>query len=74
MAVVETTEVTTHNYQGVDTEFAREEGEGDLSLDYWREGHWRFFGRTLAQIGKTPTLDMPLVCEKFRVVYKQPAP
>lgn len=74
LAVVKTTEVTIRAYQDVDAEFAREEGEGDLSLDYWREGRWRFFGRTLAKIGKTPTLDMPLVCEKFRVVYKQPAP
>jgi uncharacterized protein YhfF len=72
LAIVETTEATIRAYQDVDAEFAKEEGEGDLSLEYWREGHWRFFSRALARIGKTPALDIPFVCEKFRVVYKQP--
>ena len=69
LAVVETTEVFILAYQDVDAQFAHDEGEGDLSLEYWREGHWRFFTRTLAKIGKEPTLDMPLVCERFRVMF-----
>ena len=32
--------------------------------------HWRFFSRTLPNIGKEPATDMPLVCERFRVVYR----
>lgn len=69
LAVLETTEVIMRAYQDVDARFAHDEGEGDLSLEYWREGHWRFFTRTLVKIAKEPTLDMPLVCERFRVVY-----
>jgi uncharacterized protein YhfF len=39
LCIVETTEVTLRMYNEVDAEFAREEGEGDLSLEYWREAH-----------------------------------
>jgi uncharacterized protein YhfF len=70
LCIVETTEVEVKPYDRVDARFAYEEGEGDCSLEYWQEVHWRFFSRTLPRIGKEPTTDMPLVCERFRVIYK----
>jgi uncharacterized protein YhfF len=60
----------TSTYDEVDAKFAYEEGEGDRSLEYWRDAHWRFFSRTLPTIGKEPSVDMPLVCERFRVIYE----
>lgn len=69
VCIIETTEVTVTPYQAVDAQFAYEEGEGDRSLAYWREAHWRFFSRSLAAINRQPTEAMPLVCERFRVVY-----
>lgn len=70
LCIVETTEVEVQPYDEVDAKFAYEEGEGDRSLEYWRDAHWRFFSRTLSNIGGEPTVDMPLVCERFRVIYK----
>jgi uncharacterized protein YhfF len=70
LCIIETTEVEVRSYNEVDAQFAYEEGEGDRSLEYWREAHWRFFSRTLPNIGKDPTSDMPLVCERFSVVYR----
>jgi uncharacterized protein YhfF len=70
MCIVETTEVEVWPYDEVDARFAYEEGEGDRSLEYWREVHWLFFSRTLPNIGKEPATDMPLVCERFRLVYR----
>ncbi len=70
LCIVETTEVEVRPYDEVDARFAYAEGEGDRSLEYWREAHWRFFSRTLPNIGKEPTSNMPLVCERFRVIYK----
>ncbi len=70
LCIIETTEVTIRPYNEVDAQFAFEEGEGDRSLQYWREGHWRFFSQSLAQIGRNPAPDMPLVCERFRLLYK----
>lgn len=43
--------------------FARKEGEGDLSLDYWREEHKAFFTREGVYAD-----DMELVAEEFVVV------
>lgn len=47
----------------VTAEFARKEGEGDLSLAYWRKEHQRFFTREgyFAE-------DMELIAEEFEVV------
>ncbi len=70
LCIVETVEVTVRKYNEVDADFAREEGEGDLSLNYWREAHRNFFSRTLPKIGKEFSDEMPLVCERFRVIYK----
>jgi uncharacterized protein YhfF len=70
LCITETTEVTIRNYNEVDADFARAEGEGDLSLAYWREAHKNFFSRTLPKIGKEFSEEMPLVCERFRVIYK----
>jgi uncharacterized protein YhfF len=69
LCIVETTEVAVRPYNDVDARFAFEEGEGDRSLENWRDAHWHFFSRTLPSIGRDPTIDMPLVCERFRVIY-----
>ena len=70
IGIVETTEVTIRKYNEVDAKFAREEGEGDLSLAYWRQAHRDSFSRSLPVIGKDFSEDMPLVCERFRLIYK----
>ncbi|QHM71412.1 ASCH domain-containing protein [Mixta intestinalis] len=44
-------------------EFARKEGEGDLSLEYWRKEHQRFF----TEEGSFSE-DMELIAEEFEVV------
>jgi uncharacterized protein YhfF len=70
LCIVETVDVSVRKYNEVDADFARSEGEGDLSLNYWREAHRNFFSRTLPKIGKEFSEDMPLVCERFRLIYK----
>lgn len=70
VCVMQTTAVTIRAYQDVPPAFAYDEGEGDRSLTYWREAHWRYFSRRCAEMGREPTLTMPVVCEHFRVVYR----
>jgi uncharacterized protein YhfF len=43
LGIVETIEISIRKYNEVDADFAREEGEGDLSLDYWRKAHKKLF-------------------------------
>ena len=70
LCIVETVEVSIRKYNEVDADFAREEGEGDLSLNDWREAHKNYFSRVLPKIGREFSEDMPLVCERFRLIYK----
>jgi uncharacterized protein YhfF len=70
VCITETTEVNIRNYNEVDADFARAEGEGDLSLEFWRQAHKNYFSRLLRKIGKEFSEDMPLVCERFIVIYK----
>ena len=70
VCITETTEVTIRKYNEVDADFARAEGEGDRSLAYWRQAHKNYFSRTLPKIGREFSEDMPLVRERFKVIYK----
>lgn len=70
VCITETTEVTIRKYNEVDADFARAEGEGNLSLSYWREAHRNYFSRVLRKMGREFSEDIPLVCERFQLIYK----
>lgn len=69
LCIIETVENTIRPYNEVDAQFAYEEGEDDRTLEAWRAGHWRFFSRTLPTVGLTPSEEMLLICERFRVIF-----
>lgn len=69
-ALIETTDVEVVPFDQVTAEHARLEGEGDLSLDYWREVHQEFFSE-VATHEHGFVADMPVVCEQFRVLYSE---
>ena len=69
VAVIETVAVETTPFNAVSAEHAYSEGEGDRSLADWRDGHWRFFTRSCARIWRTPDEAMPIVCERFRLLF-----
>ncbi len=66
--LLETTEVEVVPFHEVDEEHARLEGEGDLSLAHWREVHERFF-TAAATHEHGFSAEMPVVCERFRILY-----
>ena len=70
ICIIETTEVAQRYFNEVNEDFARSEGEGDLTLRYWREAHTMFFSRVLSKLGREFSEDMPLVCERFQVIHK----
>ena len=69
ICIIETIEVELREFDEVDDRLAYDEGEDDRSLESWRRIHWEFFSRVLPRIGRRPSHDMPLVCERFRVVF-----
>ena len=68
--VTEVIEVEIKPFNEVTADFAFEEGEGNKSLGFWREVHWKFFSEECYQLGLVPSEDMPVVLEKFKVVYQ----
>jgi hypothetical protein len=56
-------------FNEVDADFAAAEGEGDGSLAYWQNAHERFFKRSCQRIGIAWHPDLPVVCERFEVLY-----
>ena len=71
ICIIQTTEIRILPFNQVSPEFAYDEGEGDRSLDYWRKVHWWFFGETCKQINREPSQDMPVVCERFKLIFKR---
>jgi uncharacterized protein YhfF len=71
VCVIETTRVDSVPFFEVSAEFAATEGEGDGSLDHWRRVHEAFFARECERIGRTPEPAMPVICERFHVVFKR---
>lgn len=69
LAVIESVEVSILPFEEVSEAFAFREGEGDRSLAYWRDVHWRYFARECAAIGREPDPRMPVVCESFVVCW-----
>ncbi len=69
VCIIQTTKVYVTPFREISAEHARREGEGDLSLAYWRRVHERFFREELAGAGLSFTEEMPVVCEEFACVY-----
>jgi uncharacterized protein YhfF len=64
IGVVEVTDVEVVRFADVSWDFARSEGEGDRSIEEWREGHRRYWAR----VGFPVDDDSRVVCIRFRLV------
>jgi uncharacterized protein YhfF len=69
VCVVETVAVEVKAFDQVDAAFALDYGEWDRTLETWTQRAWAINARRCAALGRAPAPGMPLVCERFRVVY-----
>jgi len=67
-AVIETVDVRTVPFDQVTAEHAHAEGEGDRTLAHWREVHERYW-RMHSENPRGFEADMPVVCERFRLMH-----
>lgn len=67
-AVIETTAVEIVPFRDVTEEHAHAEGEDDRTLASWRRIHQRFYEQHI-DTGRPFSDDMPIVCERFRLVH-----
>lgn len=74
LCLIETLSVDIVPFDEVSAAFAATEGEGDGSLQFWRQAHASYFTRECARIGRSFSASMPVACETFKVVFKRAAP
>ena len=69
VCIIRLTDVSVCPFDQVSAEFARSEGEGDLSYEWWREAHIKFFTQYAGEIGTEFNLQSELILERFEKVY-----
>lgn len=70
--IIRTAKVTLKPFFSIGPAESRLEGEGDGSLEYWRESHRAFFTRELAPFNRVPTDSMIVVFEVFDCLFPEP--
>jgi uncharacterized protein YhfF len=67
--VLRTHELRVGPLHSVDAQFARDEGEGDRTLESWLDGHRRYFRRECDRIGIDYSDELEICFERFEVVW-----
>lgn len=65
LCIIQTTGIRYLAFGDVDPEFAADEGEGDLSLEYWRRVHHDYFEKESARLGFEFDENSIVCCERF---------
>ncbi len=71
LAIIETTAVEIVPFEQVSAEFAALEFEGAPSLNVWHQLNWQIFAQECAILEREPSKDMPVICERFKLVYTE---
>ncbi|MBF0315850.1 MAG: ASCH domain-containing protein [Oligoflexia bacterium] len=69
LCLIETLEVEYIQFKDATPTMAIEEGEGDLSLEDWTNGHQRYFEQEGTSLGFAFTPDSLIFIERFRLVH-----
>jgi uncharacterized protein YhfF len=68
ICIVRTSKITICPFKDVTAEHAYKEGEGDRSLDYWRQVHKEFLESELESIDMAFSEDAKVICEEFELI------
>jgi uncharacterized protein YhfF len=69
VCVIETIEVKIVPFNRVDAQFVYDEGERDRTMRFWNTNMWEWYTEECRALGRTAVPEMPIVCERFRVVF-----
>ena len=69
LCVIQTSEIAHLAFEDVGADFAADEGEGDQTLEYWRDAHWRYFTKEAAELDLDFDQRSIVCCERFRLLY-----
>ena len=68
--IAKTVKVTINKFMNVPAEIATAEGEGDLSIEYWRKVHSELYIPHLAEWNLKSMGDATIITEFFEIVYR----
>lgn len=68
--ILRTERIMVHKFKDIPLEIAHAEGEGDLSLNYWRQVHTELYSPFLAQWGIKNIEEATVITEFFQIVFK----
>ena len=68
-AIIETIKVELTAYNKITSEFAKSEGEGDKSLEYWKKVHQAYYSREMKPYNENFNEKMIIVCEYFKTIF-----
>jgi uncharacterized protein YhfF len=66
------TEVETVPFGGIGPAHVAVEGPNARQVEIWRQIHWPYWGGILREWGQEPSEDMPVVFQKFELLYPLP--
>lgn len=69
LCIIQTTEIRLMPFDKVDAQFAFDEGEGDQTLENWRDGHWKYFTQEASELGIEFNEKSLVCCERFKLLY-----
>ena len=72
-AIMRSVELRIGPFTSVDAAFAYDEGEGDRTLEWWRNAHSGYWTRACERLGISWNPDMDIVFERFDVVWRSDA-
>ncbi|NQT59465.1 MAG: GNAT family N-acetyltransferase [Bacteroidetes bacterium] len=67
--IIETVDVIVKGFDEIQEREALLEGEGDLSLEHWRNVHTYFFSQEYREKGKNFHTQIPVIFEQFKLLY-----
>ena len=65
--LIETTSIKIVEFKDVTKEHAIKEGEGNLTLRYWRKVHKKIFKKELKLKGQKFNKHTKIICEEFKI-------
>ena len=69
VCIIEVTEVIQFKFKDVTERVAKAEGEGDLSIEYWKRVHEEFFNASKDALAIENLQEEMIVTEFFKVIY-----
>ncbi|QEN03541.1 GNAT family N-acetyltransferase [Thiospirochaeta perfilievii] len=69
--IIETKEIKIIKFNEISENEAKLEGEGNKTLKYWREGHKKFFKIDYENDEKEFSEEIPVLFERFHVIYDE---